>query len=192
MGPTATAEMSRLPRPQSAHLAGTARRFPGQPRDEVPLVCPVSSLGLLPVGEAPNTSPGRRAGGIRNRCLSHLSWSLSMLRNRGIFWSRFICAVTPFCFLFCFKLSYLCGVFFNVYLLLLCFICCVKETYCCHPRKKRTQNHVITWNCHLYRPLMSRLHEWWLLSRCFAIFSSYGVILSQNNTTVSSSNIKIK
>lgn len=38
LGATATAETSRVLWPQSAHLAGTARRFPGQQRDVVPLV----------------------------------------------------------------------------------------------------------------------------------------------------------
>lgn len=42
----------QLSRPHSAHLAGTARRFPGQQWDAVPLACPGSSLGLLPVGHA--------------------------------------------------------------------------------------------------------------------------------------------
>uniref|UniRef100_A0A8C9WD66 receptor protein-tyrosine kinase n=1 Tax=Scleropages formosus TaxID=113540 RepID=A0A8C9WD66_SCLFO len=36
-----------------------------------------------PVGQARNTSPGRRPGGIRNRCPSHLNWLLSMRRSSG-------------------------------------------------------------------------------------------------------------
>ncbi len=39
--------------------------------------------GLLPVGRARNTFPGRRPGGIWNRCPSHLSWPLSMWRSSG-------------------------------------------------------------------------------------------------------------
>ena len=38
-------------------------------------------LGLLPVGRAQNTSPGRRPGGILTRCPSHLIWLLSMSRS---------------------------------------------------------------------------------------------------------------
>ncbi|KAK3561717.1 hypothetical protein QTP86_012608, partial [Hemibagrus guttatus] len=36
---------------------------------------------VFPVGHARNTSPGRRPGGIRNRCPSHLNWPLSMWRS---------------------------------------------------------------------------------------------------------------
>ncbi len=46
--------------------------FPGQSGDII-----------LPVGRAQNTSPGRRPGGIQNRCPSHLSWLLSMSRSSG-------------------------------------------------------------------------------------------------------------
>ncbi|XP_054645167.1 afadin- and alpha-actinin-binding protein-like isoform X2 [Dunckerocampus dactyliophorus] len=37
--------------------------------------------GLLPAGHAWNTSPGRRPGGIRTRCSSHLSWLLLFMRR---------------------------------------------------------------------------------------------------------------
>ncbi|KAK0132387.1 hypothetical protein N1851_032752 [Merluccius polli] len=40
-------------------------------------------MGLLPVGRALNTSPGRRPGGILTRCLSHLIWLLSTQRSSG-------------------------------------------------------------------------------------------------------------
>ncbi|KAK3541733.1 hypothetical protein QTP86_002115 [Hemibagrus guttatus] len=39
--------------------------------------------GLFPVGHARNTSPGRRPGGIRNRCPSHPNCPLSMWRSSG-------------------------------------------------------------------------------------------------------------
>ncbi|KAK3533589.1 hypothetical protein QTP70_023416, partial [Hemibagrus guttatus] len=41
------------------------------------------AMGLFPVGHALNTSPGRRPGGIRNRCPSHLNCPLSMWRSSG-------------------------------------------------------------------------------------------------------------
>ncbi|KAI3360400.1 hypothetical protein L3Q82_002310 [Scortum barcoo] len=70
-------EMPRLPSPQTLPpaLPGDPEAFPGQPeRDIVSPACPGSSPGgLLPVGHAWNTSLGRRPGGIRNRCPSHLS-----------------------------------------------------------------------------------------------------------------------
>lgn len=39
--------------------------------------------GLLPVGNAHNTSPGRHPGGIGKRCPSHLCWLLSIWRSSG-------------------------------------------------------------------------------------------------------------
>uniref|UniRef100_A0A672Z6H4 DDE Tnp4 domain-containing protein n=1 Tax=Sphaeramia orbicularis TaxID=375764 RepID=A0A672Z6H4_9TELE len=49
-------------RSQASRETSSLQRVLGLPR------------GLLPVGHARNTSPGRRPGGIRNRCPSHLSW----------------------------------------------------------------------------------------------------------------------
>lgn len=41
--------------------------------------------GLLPVGRALNSTPGRLPGGIQARCLIHLSWLLSMWRSSSLF-----------------------------------------------------------------------------------------------------------
>ncbi|KAK5601496.1 hypothetical protein CRENBAI_025217 [Crenichthys baileyi] len=64
-------------------LWGEPKAFPGQPRVIVPPACPGPSPGSLPVRRAWNTSRGRRLGGIRYRCPSHLNWLLSMLRSSG-------------------------------------------------------------------------------------------------------------
>ncbi|KAK3543032.1 hypothetical protein QTP70_008716 [Hemibagrus guttatus] len=53
--------------------------------EERPHACNLNTAekGLFPVGHARNTSPGRRPGGIRNRCPSHLNCPLSMWRSSG-------------------------------------------------------------------------------------------------------------
>ena len=59
--------------------------IPSQPRDSPESLQCVLGLprGLLPVGRALNTSPGRRPGGILTRCPSHLIWLLSTRRSSG-------------------------------------------------------------------------------------------------------------
>ncbi|XP_077356903.1 uncharacterized protein LOC144003976 isoform X2 [Festucalex cinctus] len=57
--------------PKASRETSSLQRVLGRPRS------------LPPVGHARNTSPGRRPGGTGTRCLSHLSWLLSMRRSSG-------------------------------------------------------------------------------------------------------------
>lgn len=80
----ALAEKLWLPCPQPLHpaLLGGCRDIPRTDSLQNVLGLP---RGLLPMGRAQNTSPGRHQGGILNRCPGRLIWLLSMRRSSG--WS---------------------------------------------------------------------------------------------------------
>ncbi|TWW81842.1 hypothetical protein D4764_01G0016570 [Takifugu flavidus] len=76
------AQTSLSPAATSSSSGGIARR--SQTNERQSLQCFLGlPRGLLPEGHALNTSPGRRPGGIRTRCPSHLIWLLSMRRSSG-------------------------------------------------------------------------------------------------------------